>query len=119
MLSQIKTLYKELESIDLNLLVSVQNRALHDLSYSLRERERQLKKIGMLLEDIPSQELAERDQDDLLSLQDGAVCRNQRIIAEIRNLCTTTQQEFIKCRASGPKSSPYTQRKRTTRRLKA
>lgn len=107
-LNQIKDSFQELESIDLNLLLQIQNKSLSSLSTSLQNREKQLKKIGILLEQIDQENaLFSDDHDHLQTMQQAAIQRNQRIMTEVREWHNLSKQELMKFHEKKPRKNPY------------
>lgn len=118
-LHPLEQLYIELESIDLDLILSVQNGVTTTLERSVKKRELSLGRIGDAIEKSCGEGVSEMARQRILVMQDQAVDRNKRIVSMLSGLYAVAKEEWLKVGAGRVRRSPYARRMTSSRRLTA
>ncbi len=119
MFQQLKNLYVELESIDINLLICIQNKAMHSVAPHLRTREKKLAGISLLMSDLSGGDVDREEHEVLAAMQSRTLLRSERIRMMLSHLHAEAKQGFVKFSSVRTRPTPYAHKPAAQHRVKA
>ena len=119
MINQLTLLYKELESIDMNILMSAQDHQLATLAPLLKSRETKLRGISCLMAELTQDHIEEKEHADLMLLQEQAINRSERIRIVLNQMYVASKNDFLKCNNGKARNTPYSKKSKSQHHIKA
>lgn len=116
MVLELTQLYKELEGIDLNILLCAGDHQLAKLTPYLKNREAKIRGIGCLLAELSLSQLNQHENSTLIKMQEQAMNRGQRIKFVLNQMYLAAKQDSLKCNSGRAINTPYLRKKSVDQR---